>query len=333
MKNNAYYIKSHILNYINKRNYSSAKNLINLLYLNDRKKGIYFYIKNLINYLENPYDLSYKEKYNYQTYDNFYKHFYEALRNKDYLEAYLTIKDEDYSNDFEKKIIKILLQQIYDLNRYNSSNINIIVNNILENGLTSEDILILKKVLAKSKLDNFEYYILEIINTKELLNSNSLQDFTCSLNIYQNKKPNQIFELAMQYGDYQKALQILETKFYQNSLDNKEIKKYEFIKCLLNNLLSNEELKNKEQIKKEKYLNKKMKKLNNLDRYVNSELFVRAMRYYKEQKRFFNEEDNCFYETMFKYGINCLKYEYEIIKDDNSNEVKRLIKKLEIDKK
>ena len=333
MKNNAYYIKTQILNYINKRKYSLANNLINLLYLNERKKGIYIYIKDLINYLEAPYDLSYKEKYNYQVYDNFYKHFYEALRNKDYLEAYLTIKDEDYSNDFDKKIIKTLLEQIYDLNRYNSSNINIIVNNILENGLTSEDILILKKVLAKPELDNFEYYILEIINTKELLNGNSVEDFSCSLDIYQNLKPNQIFELAMQYGDYLKALQILETKFYQNYLDKKEIKKYEFIKCLLNNLLSNEELKSKEEIKKEKFLNKKMKKLNNLDKYVNSELFVRAMRYYKEQKRFFNEEDNLFYETMFKYGISCLKYEYEIVKDDNSDEVKRLIKKLEIGKK
>ena len=333
MKNNAYYIKSHILNYINKRKYSSAKNLINLLYLNERKKGVYSYVKDLINYLEEPYDLSSKEKYNYQTYENFYKHFYEALRNKDYLEAYLTIKDEDYSNDFDKKIIKTLLEQIYDLNRYNSANINIIVNNILENGLTSEDIIILKKVLAKPELDNFEYYILEIINTKELLNGNSVEDFSCSLDIYQNQKPNQIFELAMQYGDYLKALQILETKFYQNYLDKKEIKKYEFIKCLLNNLLSNEELKSKEEIKKEKFLNKKMKKLNNLDRYVNSELFVRAMRYYKKQKRFFNEEDNLFYETMFKYGISCLKYEYEIVKDDNSDEVKRLIKKLEIGKK
>ena len=71
----------------------------------------------------------------------------------------------------------------------------------------------------------------------------------------------------------------------------------------------------------------------NLDKYVSGEYFVRAMRYYKEQKRFFYEEDNLFYETMFKYGISCLKYEYEIVKDDNSDEVKRLIKKLEIDKK
>ena len=51
MKNNAYYIKSHILNYINKRKYSSAKNLINLLYLNERKKGVYSYVKDLIIYL------------------------------------------------------------------------------------------------------------------------------------------------------------------------------------------------------------------------------------------------------------------------------------------
>ena len=160
-----------------------------------------------------------------------------------------------------------------------------------------------------------------------------MQDFACSLDIYQNQRPNQIFELAMQYGDYQKALQILETKFYQNFLDKKEIKKYEFIKYLLNNLLSNEELKNKELIKKEKYLKKKLNKLNNLNKYISGEYFVRAMRYYKKQKQFFNEEDNLFYETMFKYGISCLKYEYEIIKDDNSDEVKRLIKKLEIGKK
>ena len=333
MKKNTYYLKSNILNYINKKKYSLAKNLINLLNLNERKKEIYTYINDLINYLENPYELTYKKEYNYQTYDNFYKHFYEALRNKDYLEAYLTIKDEEYPNDFDKKIIKTLLKQIYDINRFKSPNINVIIDNILEFGITKEDAKLLKSYLKNHELNDYEYQILEILETKELLNGNSLQDFTCSLNIYNQNLPLN-YELAMQYGDYFQALKILETNFYKINLNKNEKRKFEFIKYLLNNLLSNEEIKNKEQIKKEKYLNKKMKKINNLSKYVNNELFIRSMRYYKEQKRFFNSNDEIIYDTFFKYGISCLKNEFEIIKEETvdlekNNEFVKVIENLD----
>ena len=286
---------NYILNSINKKKYFVIKNNISQITNDENNQKI---ILELIKYLEKPYQLI----------------------DSNYLEKYLLIKDIEYE-DLDKIVIKALLKQIFDINRFNTVNKNVIMENILEFGLNIDDLNLLE-----------EDYILEILEVKKQLKGNSIKDLIYHFDIYY-PNPFDDFKFAMQYGDYLKALELLDTNFYYSLKDKNEIRKYEFIKCLLNNLLSNEEFKSKEEIKKEKYLSKKMKKLNNLDKYVSGEYFVRAMRYYKEQKRFVDEEDNLFYETMFKYGISCLKYEYEIVKDDNSDEVKRLIKKLEIDKK
>ena len=191
--------------------------------------------------------------------------------------------------------------------------------NILEFGLNSDDLNLLE-----------EDYILEILEIKKQLNGKSIKDLTYQFDIYY-PNPFDDFKFAMQYGDYLKALDLLNTNFYYSLKDKNEIRKYELLKCLLNNLINNEEIKSKEQLKKEKYLKKKLNKLNNLDKYISGEYFVRALRYLKKQKNFF-KEDYVFYETLLKHAIGCLKYEYEVFRDEE-NELDRVIKRLEINKK
>ncbi len=347
MKKNIYFIKSTILNYINKKNYYLAIKTIKNLQLNSKKNGIYTYILSLLLFLENPYELPSTSTYHYEAHENLYKHFYEALKNKDYLEAYLTILNEDYSNDMDKKIIKALLQQIYEANRFKSSNLDIIINNILEFGLTKEDIVLLKNTLQGKNLNVFENNILDILSMQDILNQTgeSLHDLTKILDIYSDNHSYQNYNLAMQYGDYLTALELLDTNFYQKSSNQKQIRQYEFIKLLLTNLLSEEEIKSQEQLKKEKLALKKTKKLNNLDKYVSSEYFVRALRYYKKQKKFFDKDNELEFETFIQLGISCLKYEYQVLKKetvklyqknqftrviDNLNELKNISKKLEL---
>ena len=286
-------MKNYILNSIIKKKYIVIKNNINQITSDENNQKI---ILELIKYLEKP----------------------SQLIDSNYLEKYLLIKDEEYE-DLDKIVIKALLKQIFDINRFNSINKNVIMKNILEFGLNSDDLNLLE-----------EDYILEILEIKKQLNGKSIIDLTYQFDIYY---PNSFddFKFAMQYGDYLKALDLLNTNFYYSLKDKNEIRKYELLKCLLNNLINNEEIKSKEQLKKEKYLKKKLNKLNNLDKYISGEYFVRALRYLKKQKNFF-KEDYVFYETLLKHAIGCLKYEYEVFRDEE-NELDRVIKRLEINKK
>lgn len=286
-------MKNYILNSIIKKKYIVIKNNINQITSDENNQKI---ILELIKYLEKP----------------------SQLIDSNYLEKYLLIKDEEYE-DLDKIVIKTLLKQIFDINRFNSINKNVIMENILEFGLNSDDLNLLE-----------EDYILEILEIKKQLNGKSIIDLTYQFDIYY---PNSFddFKFAMQYGDYLKALDLLNTNFYYSLKDKNEIKKYELLKCLLNNLINNEEIKSKEQLKKEKYLKKKLNKLNNLDKYISSEYFVKALRYLKKQKNFF-KEDYVFYETLLKHAIGCLKYEYEVFRDEK-NELDRVIKRLKINKK
>ena len=217
-----YYLKNIILKNVINKNYSIAKEQILKLSKNKKEKGLYNYILEAINYLENPYQLSNKQNYNYQITDNLYKHFFEALRCKDYIEAYLTIKNEDLSEDFNKRIIKILLKQIYD------------INNVKENEIPKEEKKLQKKEIKLNNLakytkdEDFTRALRYLKNHKKLFSKDELLIYKVMLmygnnclkyeylilkdeiiNLYQN---NQLKELKNELNELEKLLKKLDIK-------------------------------------------------------------------------------------------------------------------------